>query len=40
VPRAMRDAQGENDKRLQGLEEKMNRLLKELETLKDEKSPK
>jgi hypothetical protein len=36
----MRGPQGENDKRLQDLEEKMNRLLKELETLKDEKSPK
>jgi beta-lactamase regulating signal transducer with metallopeptidase domain len=40
VPRAMRGAQGENDKRLQDLEEKMNQLLKELENLKDEKSPK
>jgi hypothetical protein len=36
----MRGAQGENDKRLKDLEEKMNQLLKELENLKDEKSPK
>jgi beta-lactamase regulating signal transducer with metallopeptidase domain len=40
VPRGMRGAQSESDKRLQDLEEKMNRLLKELDNLKDEKSPK
>ncbi len=40
IPRGMRGAQGENDKRLKDLEEKMNQLLKELENLKDEKSPK
>ena len=40
IPRGMRSAQGENDKRLKDLEEKMNQLLKELESLKDEKSPK
>jgi hypothetical protein len=35
-----RGPQIENDKRLHELEDKMNRLLKELETLKEEKSPK